>query len=288
MNDVGDVELTNYFSIALNYKRQPLAVIHVSNQAAHHATNVERIWANRICCFPGPQPFSVAKNQAFELLGITHANDSQANIAVSENKRHSHDGKISRMDAIEITKAKNELRRDLKLRRAAMPYDPEIAGELCVHLAELCVATAAKRVACYLPYGDEPDTELFIDWAIDNEIEVLLPVSNHDGTLHWVIFEGETAEGIFGFAEPVGTTVEPKAIDLAFIPALAVDQGGQRLGKGKGYYDRALAYFDPKPPVIAVIFDDELLEAIPTEEHDHPVDAVITPRGIAHFTQALK
>ncbi len=192
------------------------------------------------------------------------------------------------MDALEIAKAKNELRRDLKLRRAARAYDPEIAGALCVHLAELCVAAAASKVACYLAYGDEPDTELFIDWAIENEIQVLLPISNADGSLHWVAFEGETETGIYGFAEPVGDLVEPVGLDLVFIPALAIDETGQRLGKGKGYYDRALAKLDPLPPVIAVIFEDELLESIPVEKHDHKIDAAITPEGIVHFSQALK
>ena len=192
------------------------------------------------------------------------------------------------MDSIAITQAKNQLRADLKLRRASNAYDPEIASQLCVHLAELCLAHGAKRIACYVAFGDEPDTELFIDWALENEIEVLLPVSKADGNLDWVRFEGELAEGIFGFHEAVGEQELPHNVDLAFIPALAVDQSGQRLGKGKGYYDRALPTFEPKPPVIAVVFDDELLEAIPSEHHDLPVDAAISPSGITLFTSALK
>jgi 5-formyltetrahydrofolate cyclo-ligase len=130
--------------------------------------------------------------------------------------------------------------------------------------------------------------ELFLDWALENDLEILLPVANHDGTLSWKIFDGTTEQGILGFQEAAGAIVEPKNIDLAFVPALAVGKSGIRLGKGKGFYDRALPGFDPAPPVVAVIYDEELLEYVPTEDHDHPVDAVVTPSGISYFTNRLK
>jgi 5-formyltetrahydrofolate cyclo-ligase len=186
-----------------------------------------------------------------------------------------------------IDQQKRDLRADLKLRRAGRHYDPDLAGLLCVQLAELCLSNGATKVACYLAYGNEPDTELFIDWAIENEIEVVVPVSNPDGSLNWVKFDGETELGIFGFAEPVGQPASLSDADLIFIPAMAVDRKGQRLGKGKGFYDRALSAFEQVPPVIAVVFDDELIEAVPTEAHDHPVDAVVTPSNMTRFTDRL-
>lgn len=204
---------------------------------------------------------------------------------MSESKCLSHDGKISPMDAIE--QQKRELRAALKSQRASRDYDPELASALCVQMAELCLSNGATKIACYLAFDAEPDTELFIDWAIENEIEVLLPVSNPDGSLTWVTFDGETAPGIFGFAEPVGEVSNLESTDLIFIPALAVDATGQRLGKGKGFYDRALASIESKAPVVAVVFDDELLEAVPIEDHDHPVDAAVTPSGKTFFTDRL-
>lgn len=192
------------------------------------------------------------------------------------------------MDSPTAAERKNELRQNLKARRLSVQYDPELAEGLNQHLAELCLLTSAARIACYLPAGNEPDTELFIDWALDNGIEVLLPVAKKDGSLDWVVFDGETAEGIFGFAEATGTPVPPRDIDLAIIPALAVDQKGQRLGKGKGFYDRALLDFEPRPKIVAVVFEEELLESVPVEPHDHPVDAVVTPSGITAFIDLLK
>ena len=189
------------------------------------------------------------------------------------------------MDAIELQK--RELRAELKSRRAARDYDPEVASALCVQMAELCLSNGATEIACYLAFGTEPDTELFIDWAIQNEIGVLLPVSNQDGSLSWVKFEGETAPGIFGFPEPVGQPGDLASADLIFIPALAVDSKGQRLGKGKGYYDRALAALEKVAPVVAVVYEDEVLETVPTEGHDHPVDAAVTPASKTFFTERL-
>lgn len=199
-----------------------------------------------------------------------------------------HDGKISAMDELEVAGQKQLLRAALKAKRLAREYNPEEASNLNIHLAELCLANGVSRIACYLAFGTEPDTELFIDWALDNHIEVLLPVSSRDGRLDWVAFDGTTKEGIFGFPEASGVSVEPNNLDLVVVPALAVDQFGMRLGKGKGFYDRALPKFNPLPPVVAVIFDEELLDSIPSESHDHPIDAAITPSGIKHFTQRLK
>ena len=183
---------------------------------------------------------------------------------------------------------KAELRTKLSADRAARQYNPEEASELNLHLAEMCIANGVSKVACYLPFGNEPDTELFIDWALDNEIEVLLPVSKVDGSLDWVSFDGDTQVGIFGFHEATGPTVEPNEIDIAIVPALAVDANGIRLGKGKGFYDRALLEFKPLPPIVAVVFDSEVLAEVPAEQHDYPMDAAVTPSGIKHFTQRLK
>ena len=200
----------------------------------------------------------------------------------------SHDGKISAMEQNSAAAKKAELRTKLSADRAARQYNPDEASELNVHLAELCIANGAKKVTCYLPFGNEPDTELFIDWALDNEIEVLLPISKADGTLDWVSFDGDTQVGIFGFHEATGPTVEPNEIDLAIIPALAVDASGIRLGKGKGFYDRALEPFrgqKRRPKFAAVVFDEEVVMAVAAEAHDQAVDLAITASKLIWFNR---
>lgn len=191
------------------------------------------------------------------------------------------------MDEKLAAEVKQQLRLNVKNQRKLRAYDSEEAAKFNVHLAELCLYRGAKRIACYLPFDQEPDTELFIDWAMENDIEVLLPVAKPDGNLDWVVFDGTTSPGLFGFPEAVGSHEKPHGVDLVFVPALAIDSRGHRLGKGKGFYDRGLLDFEPRPPVIAVIFEDELIDSIPSLSHDQPVDAVITPSGITKFSDRL-
>ncbi|MFB6395191.1 5-formyltetrahydrofolate cyclo-ligase, partial [Polymorphospora sp. 2-325] len=70
------------------------------------------------------------------------------------------------------------------------------------------------------------------------------------------------------------------AADLVVVPAVAVDRRGLRLGRGGGSYDRALARVAPATLTVALLHDGELLDAVPAEEHDRPVHAVITPSGV--------
>ena len=65
--------------------------------------------------------------------------------------------------------------------------------------------------------------------------------------------------------------------DAVLVPALAVDRAGNRLGRGGGSYDRALARVGPLIPLIALVYDGELLDHVPAEPHDVPVRAAVSP-----------
>ncbi|MBS6968280.1 MAG: 5-formyltetrahydrofolate cyclo-ligase [Actinomyces sp.] len=83
-------------------------------------------------------------------------------------------------------------------------------------------------------------------------------------------------------AQPDGEAMGAESLteaDLIVIPALAASEDGARLGQGGGWYDRALLHRSPGVAVVSVVFDDEVLESgvIPTEAHDVPIDAIITP-----------
>jgi 5-formyltetrahydrofolate cyclo-ligase len=66
---------------------------------------------------------------------------------------------------------------------------------------------------------------------------------------------------------------------VLFVPALAVDRRGNRLGRGGGSYDRALSRVPRRALVVALLYDGELVDELPTEPHDRPVNAVVTPGG---------
>jgi 5-formyltetrahydrofolate cyclo-ligase len=93
---------------------------------------------------------------------------------------------------------------------------------------------------------------------------------------------GRLAPGPFGVLEPVGPRLGPTAIgtaDVVILPALAVARDGVRLGRGGGYYDRALRHARAGAVLVAVVFDDELVDELPAEPHDRRVEAVVTPSG---------
>jgi len=68
------------------------------------------------------------------------------------------------------------------------------------------------------------------------------------------------------------------------VPALAVDRSGHRLGRGGGFYDRWLPS-TPGGSVLAVVFDEEVIEHVPREPHDRTVDAALTPSGVVPLRQ---
>jgi 5-formyltetrahydrofolate cyclo-ligase len=109
---------------------------------------------------------------------------------------------------------------------------------------------------------------------------VLLPVLADDGDLDWAPHDPAVAlvRSARGLLEPAGGRRGRAALagcDLVLVPALAVDVAGRRLGRGGGSYDRALPR--ARGLVVALLHDDELLDAVPAEPHDVPVGGVVTP-----------
>src|SRR5690606_22090071 len=147
---------------------------------------------------------------------------------------------------------------------------------LTEQLISLVHQVQASSVSCYLSAPDEPNTRGFLNWAFDNNVEVLFPISRADGLLDWVVGDGESEQiGLFGVPEAVGEVLSPLAInsvDLILVPAAAVDQEGYRMGWGRGYYDRTIGSMESRPPVYAVVFDQEILDRVPREDHDAQVD----------------
>jgi 5-formyltetrahydrofolate cyclo-ligase len=184
---------------------------------------------------------------------------------------------------------KRALRAELRERRQTMTSSEREAASLGIsgNLEAITVSFSAHSVACYLSAPFEPQTRDFLRWASHQGIRTLLPVSREDGLLDWTIGEGEEVEGLFGCPEITGTLLGPIAIsnvDLIFVPAAAVDLTGVRLGWGRGYFDKTIGSMEKYPPAYAVVFDHEVLESVPQERHDQPVDGVVTPTRILNFS----
>lgn len=184
---------------------------------------------------------------------------------------------------------KRALRAELRERRRITTAKERIAADAAItaNLIELTTDLRGSSIAAYLSTPDEPGTRDFLAWACDNDIRVLLPISRADGLLDWAPYDGKGEdEDLLGMPTPTSELLGPIAInsvDLIVVPAAAVDRTGMRMGWGRGYFDKTLGSMEACPPVYAVIFDEELVESVPTERHDQRVDGVVTPSGIVAF-----
>lgn len=149
----------------------------------------------------------------------------------------------------------------------------------------IALAGEANTVASFSPLPTEPDVSQFNDWVVRTGRRLLLPeIAGQQ--LIWRE-PGALIPGRFGVPSPTGEPGFLVDAALALVPALAVDRAGVRLGQGGGYYDRALGELVAKggnrPRLVAVVFDHELVEELPSEPHDVLVDAAVSPRRIWRF-----
>lgn len=189
----------------------------------------------------------------------------------------------------DISHQKRALRAELRERRRQLSErDLESStSALSEHLIELTTQLHVESIAAYLPAIDEPNIRPYLEWALQQGIRVLTPISRNDGLLDWAVANGiDEIEGMFGMPEPTGELLGPIAIndvDLIIVPAACVDRTGMRMGWGRGYFDRTLGSMERCPPVYAVIFDNELVDTVPSEVHDKRVDGVVTPGALVTF-----
>jgi 5-formyltetrahydrofolate cyclo-ligase len=179
---------------------------------------------------------------------------------------------------------KAALRAELLARRALLTDDRRaVAGrELRDAILAAPETEMAGTVAAYVSIGSEPDTRGLIFALWKRGTYVLLPVLSPGGDLDWASYEGPDSlvpgpRGLLEPAEPRRGVTAITSADLILVPAVAVDRGGLRLGRGGGSYDRALARVGPSILTIALLHDGELLDEVPAGLHDVPVRAAALP-----------
>lgn len=190
----------------------------------------------------------------------------------------------------ELAEQKKQLRQRIRARREAMSADARAAATAGVteQLRTLVTTQGARSLACFLSTENEPETRPFIDWALDSGLTVLLPVSRADGLLDWAHADAavDAVTGRHGLPEPAGDRLGVDAlgtVDLAVLPASAVDRSGTRMGWGMGYYDKSLATLAVTPPLFALVYDEEVVDSLPSETHDIPATGVVTPTTTITF-----
>lgn len=189
---------------------------------------------------------------------------------------------------------KAQWRRELRAARRAVPASVRFAEAMALsaQLTSGRIVRPGQTLCGYVPVGSEPGSAQMLDDVADYGVRVLLPVIgavSGRGPLDWAWYAGRDSlrRGPYGLLEPIGERLSVTALriaDLVLVPALAVDQTGIRLGQGLGYYDQSLPLAAPGTPMVAVIRDQEVFQQLPSEPHDVPMTAAITPnRGLIRF-----
>ncbi len=170
-------------------------------------------------------------------------------------------------------------------RRVPLPEVPMHASAIAEHLLHTTEVRRAATVAAYISVGKEPGTGPLVEQLHNLGRRVILPVLLPDNDLDWAAYTGPDClrPAGRGLLEPTGERLGVEAIataDVVLCPGVAVDRTGMRLGRGGGSYDRALARVPAGTFVCTLLYDGEVLDHVPSTEHDRRVGAAATENGV--------
>lgn len=173
---------------------------------------------------------------------------------------------------------KSTLRKQIRDQKRAMTEEEIISASqrLGALFLNSPLYTSAKTIYGYLPYNQEVRTVPMLERAIKDGKRVAVPKVYGD-EMKFIYLNDLTSveKGYAGIPEPVAD--EPVADDpsaLVLMPGLAFDREGHRIGYGGGFYDKFLAQ-EPDHPTLALCYDFQVVEDLPVEEFDIPVDVVL-------------
>ena len=192
---------------------------------------------------------------------------------------------------------KKALRAGMVARRDAMPAEAlrALAAALTSHLLALPAYAPARSVLATMSIGSEWSTLALIRRALADGKSVVLPRITRERPRHLELYavadlRADLVAGVWNIPEPDPgrcRKVSLAEVDLAVVPALAVDSRGFRLGYGAGYFDGLLAGRGRAPLCVTALRSDFVVDRLPADAHDVPVDLVIDETGAARVDRRL-
>jgi len=175
---------------------------------------------------------------------------------------------------------KESIRKEILNKRLSHRQIEEQSVKIAEKFCSLPEVKKAKNILLYYPHKNEVDTRPLIKKLLKKTgISVFLPkVSGKDILPVQIKDLSSLKSGYAGIKEPEGLPVKPEKLDIVVVPAIAFDKRGHRLGYGKGYYDRFLSKTNALK--VGFAFDFQVVDELPAEEHDIPVDLIITPTRV--------
>jgi 5-formyltetrahydrofolate cyclo-ligase len=179
---------------------------------------------------------------------------------------------------------KSELRRSLLRQRQSLSREEwrHKSDRICVHLQTSSLFLQAKTILAYFSFRQEPDLNSLL--APDRQWGFPRCVGQSLAWHLWSPSESRPLQsGAYGILEPHSDApvLEPDAVDLILVPAVACDRQGYRLGYGGGFYDRLLSSPSwANKPTLGIVFEEARLTALPYEPWDQPLQGICTEAGV--------
>ena len=143
----------------------------------------------------------------------------------------------------------------------------------------------SKNILAYVSFNNEADTNLLIIELLKNKEKTVLVPFVEKGNPMLQISELKNIKDLepktFGILEPKEDKIkkfDAKNVDLVLVPGIAFDKNGHRIGYGHGYYDRLLGKLGKKAAKIGLCYELQLIDKIPEEKHDVPMDIIVTEK----------
>jgi 5-formyltetrahydrofolate cyclo-ligase len=175
---------------------------------------------------------------------------------------------------------KAELRKRIWKVRDGLPEADRSAAStaLCAKVEAFCVSRRLRRIGAFWPLGSEVDLRPLIQGHPDWMFWFPRVASTSPPRLAWGT--EPLQPGLWGLMEPTITQHFTPPVDLLLVPGLAFDDRGYRVGYGKGYYDTVLERLGEDVITMGACFQAQVVDQVPEEMHDQPVDWLATEARI--------
>jgi 5-formyltetrahydrofolate cyclo-ligase len=174
---------------------------------------------------------------------------------------------------------KNQLRQKIFLLRKNVSQEnrDNFSGKIVKKLISYLETITYNNIAIYYPIKNEVNILLILNYLWKNKKKILLPVSLKNGEIEFKLWEKDTqlVKDAYKIPVPDSATFFPKElIDILIVPCVACDKNNNRLGYGKGFYDRLLQRINPIS--IGICYNFQLLEQLPTDKNDKKLSKIIS------------
>ncbi|HMO19214.1 MAG TPA: 5-formyltetrahydrofolate cyclo-ligase [Oligoflexia bacterium] len=198
---------------------------------------------------------------------------------------------------------KSAFRKRLLEMREAISDREKLSRTISEYVINSSFWMSAKRICAYVSIGSEVPTSIILETALSDGKELFLPWVNSSSSLSFTRVSSlmDLERGVFGILEPKKSLrIEPEKTesgflsqvfpfsenDLILVPGVGFDMHGNRIGYGKGHYDRFLVSLSASVLKVGLSFSEQIVPAIPAEPHDIPLDLIVTEDGIIQVVPA--